>query len=180
MSDQSGDEAAADISASPDGHSLDRRSLLKKVGIAGAAAWVAPVVIESMISPASAASIPAGSYRLRLSSGRCDPTPVLDPDAFPPPQNCTQLLADFPNTQFAITTQTQLDNLQITVNTCSRRYAIQVGTTNPNVTFTEAGSTAGGLHRGDCVTPALTANSVTWASLGPTDINGYYIIFQVA
>ena len=45
--DQGEDEAAAETAAGPDEHSIDRRSLLKKVGIAGAAAWVAPVVIES-------------------------------------------------------------------------------------------------------------------------------------
>jgi hypothetical protein len=180
MSDQSGDEAGADPSASPDGHSLDRRSLLKKVGIAGAAAWVAPVVIESLVSPASAASIPPGTYRLRLSSQRCDPTPILDPDGFPPPTNCTQLAADFPNTDFAVTTQTQLDAFDIVVSNCSRRYAIELTTANPKVTFLEAGSAAGGRHRGACVQPTVSSTQVTWADIGSTDLNGYFIIIKVS
>jgi hypothetical protein len=180
MTDQSGDEAAAGTVAGPDQHSLDRRSLLKKVGIAGAAAWVAPVVIESLVSPAAAASIPPGTYRLRMSSALCDPTPLLDPDAVPPPANCTQLAADYPATDFSITTQSQLDNFDIVVSNCTRRHAIQLTTSNPKVTFTEAGSGSAGLHKGECVIPTITPTQVTWVQVGATDRNGYYIIMTVA
>jgi hypothetical protein len=180
MSDQSGDEVAAGTVEGPDEHSLDRRSLLKKVGIAGAAAWVAPVVIESVISPAAAASIPPGTYRLRLSSAQCDPTPLLPPDAVPPPAACTPLASDFPATDFAITTQAQLDAFDIVVSNCNRRYAIQLNTTNPKVTFTEAGSTQAGHHAGQCVNPTVAPTQVTWFQVGATDRNGYFIIINVA
>ncbi|HVN51647.1 MAG TPA: twin-arginine translocation signal domain-containing protein [Acidimicrobiales bacterium] len=180
MSDQTGDEATAEAAGLGD-HSLDRRSLIKKVGIAGAAAWVAPVVIESLVSPAAAASIPPGTYRLRLSSEKCNPTPLLDPDAVPPPANCSPLASDFPVTDFAITTQTQLDAFDIVVSNCNRRYAIQLTTTNPKVTFLEAGSTSGNPRlQGRCVVPALTPTQVTWSDVGATDRNGYFIILQVA
>ena len=180
--DQAGDEASSDgaAEAASDQHSLDRRSLIKKVGIAGAAAWVAPVVIESMVSPASAASIPAGTYALRLSSEQCNPTPVLSPTQVPPPAQCNPLASDFPNTDFTITSQTQLASFGITVSNCSRRYAIQVTSTNPKVTFTEAGSSSGNPRlRGRCVTPTLTPTQVTWLGVGATDRSGYFIIITV-
>jgi hypothetical protein len=182
MSDLSGDEAAVEGPGTGlDDHGLDRRSLIKKVGVAGAAAWVAPVVIESLVSPAAAASIPPGTYRLRLSSERCNPTPLLDPDAVAPPVNCTPLASDFPATDFAITTQAQLDAFDIVISNCSRRYDIQLTTTNPKVTFTEAGSTTGN-HRlqGACVNPAVAPTQVTWQAVGSTDRNGYFIIVNVA
>ena len=182
MSDLSGDEAAVETpSAGLDDHGLDRRSLIKKVGVAGAAAWVAPVVIESLVSPAAAASIPPGTYRLRLSSERCDPTPLLDPDEVPPPAQCTPLVTDFPATDFAITTQAQLDAFDIVISNCSRRYDIQLTTTNPKVTFTEAGSTSGNKRlQGRCVSPTVTPTQVTWQSVGATDRQGYFIILNVA
>jgi hypothetical protein len=181
---QSGDEAAAGtpVERGLDEHSLDRRSLIKKVGIAGAAAWVAPVVIESIISPASAASIPPGTYRLRLSSEQCNPTPVLNPDAVAPPANCTPLASDYPATDNAITTQTQLDAFDVTISNCSRRYAIQITTTNPKVTFTEAGSGAGNRRFiGRCNPPdTLTATEVMWGGTRASDRNGYFIIINVS
>ncbi len=139
---QSGDEATTGepVERGLGEHSLDRRSLIKKVGIAGAAAWVAPVVIESLISPASAASIPPGTYRLRLSSERCNPTPLLAPDAVAPPPMCSPLASDFPHTDFAITTQSQLDAFDIVISNCSRRYAIHAHHHQPQ----------GDLHRGRC------------------------------
>jgi hypothetical protein len=179
---QGEDEAAGSpVDGGLSDHSMDRRSLIKKVGIAGAAAWVAPVVIESMVSPASAASVPPGTYRLRLSSTQCDPTPVQDPSGAPPPATCGTLAADFAATQFPIVSQAQLDALSITVSNCHRRYAIQVTSTNPKVTFTEAGSASGNArHLGQCVTPALTSSQVTWSEVGATDRSGYFIIINVS
>jgi hypothetical protein len=179
--DQAGDVASPTPEDELDQHSLDRRSLIKKVGIAGAAAWVAPVVIESVISPASAASIPPGTYALRLSSAQCNPTPVLDPRAVSPPAKCIPLNTDFPATQFTITTQTQLDALGISVSNCTRRYAIQVNSSNSKVTFTEAGSTTGNPRlKGKCVQPTVAPSQVTWFLIGSTDTQGYFIIVNVA
>ena len=180
---QSGDEATTGepVERGLGEHSLDRRSLIKKVGIAGAAAWVAPVVIESLISPASAASIPPGTYRLRLSSERCNPTPLLAPDAVAPPPMCSPLASDFPHTDFAITTQSQLDAFDIVISNCSRRYAITLTTTNPKVTFTEAGAGAGNPRfQGRCNPPTtLAPTDVIWDGVRPSDRNGYFIIINV-
>lgn len=43
---------------------LARRSLLKKAAIAGAAAWTAPMVIESVTNPAGALTCAAGDYHV--------------------------------------------------------------------------------------------------------------------
>lgn len=41
---------------------LDRRTLIKGAAIAGAAAWTAPVIIDSLVSPAAASSAPGCYY----------------------------------------------------------------------------------------------------------------------
>src|SRR4051812_19581758 len=92
QSDESVDSAGSADDGLLGGQGLDRRSLIKKAGIAGAAAWVAPTVLNSVLSPASAASLPPGVYKLRLSTQRCNPTPVQDPNV---PQAC--LPPDWPS-----------------------------------------------------------------------------------
>ena len=41
---------------------LSRRQLIKAAGIVGAAAWTAPVIIDSLSSPAAAATVAPGCY----------------------------------------------------------------------------------------------------------------------
>jgi hypothetical protein len=48
---------------------MDRRTMIKAAGIAGVAAWTAPVIIDSMASPAAAASCANGSKCDSLSAG---------------------------------------------------------------------------------------------------------------
>jgi hypothetical protein len=164
------------------GHTFDRRSMLKKVGVAGAAAWVAPVVIESLVSPAAAASIPPGTYRLNLSSEQCNPTPVnKTPAVLTPPVTCGSLAANWTAAQFDIASQAAVDNFGLVISNCNRRFAIQVNSTNPKVTFTQAGSGSGNARKlGQCVTPAVTATQVTWLANGSSDRNGYFILITVA
>jgi hypothetical protein len=183
--DQTGDEAGAvgPVDGAVESHSLDRRSLIKKAGVAGAAAWVAPMVIGSVMSPASAVSIPPGTYALRLSTTRCNANPVLDPRGAPPPPNCTPLLTDFPNTDFTIANGNQLAALGITVSNCNPAYWIQVtSSSNPKVTFTEAGATssaAGANHA--CLPPVtLTTTQVTWKKNLQVSPQGFFIIVNLA
>ena len=42
---------------------LNRRQMIKAAGIAGAAAWTAPIIIDSLASPAAAATVRAGLLR---------------------------------------------------------------------------------------------------------------------
>jgi len=164
------------VDADVDRPGLDRRSLIKKAGIAGAAAWVAPMVLDSMLSPASAASLPPGDYQLRLSSGRCNPTPVLNPAG---------VGACLPPTWAAATLQiisdAQLASLGITVQNCHRRYAIEVDSPGPNITFTGAMSCRP-PNRGGGPNPGVVAgdgSSVTWDSGVASDTNGYFITVHV-
>ncbi len=156
---------------------LDRRSLIKKAGIAGAAAWVAPVVIGGIISPASAASLPPGDYQLRLSSGRCDPAPVLDPSVTSP---CVP--ATWAGATLQITSDAQLASLGLTVVNCRPRYALELDSTNPNVTIT-GGSACLPANKGGGPYPGTLApdgSSITWAPDRAADRFGYYITIHVA
>jgi hypothetical protein len=46
---------------------LNRRQMIKAAGIAGAAAWTAPMIIDSLSSPAAAATVAPGCYRMWLA-----------------------------------------------------------------------------------------------------------------
>ena len=166
------------IEADADRPGLDRRSLIKKAGIAGAAAWVAPMVIDSMISPASAASLPPGDYQLRLSSARCIPTPVLDPTV----TNAACLPATWAGATLQVTSDAQLASIGITVQTCHRRYAIEVLSPGPNITFT-GGSSCKPDNKGGGPNPGVVApdgSSIIWQMQGPSNVLGYFITFHVA
>ena len=43
---------------------LNRRQMIKAAGIAGAAAWTAPMIIDSLSSPAAAATVTPGCYAI--------------------------------------------------------------------------------------------------------------------
>jgi hypothetical protein len=43
---------------------LNRRQMIKAAGIAGAAAWTAPMIIDSLSSPAAAVTVAPGCYRM--------------------------------------------------------------------------------------------------------------------
>src|SRR6185503_7235019 len=49
------EDVMADASR-PEGGGLDRRSLIKRAAIVGGAAWTAPIIIDSLASPAAAAT----------------------------------------------------------------------------------------------------------------------------
>jgi hypothetical protein len=45
------------------GSGIDRRTLIKGAAAAGVAAWTAPVIIDSLTSPAAAQTVPQGCWR---------------------------------------------------------------------------------------------------------------------
>jgi hypothetical protein len=52
---------------------IDRRTLIRRAAIVGAAAWTAPVIIGSLTSPASAlVTGPKGCTRLCFNNGNCN------------------------------------------------------------------------------------------------------------
>ena len=158
------------------GHGLDRRSLIKKAGIAGAAAWVAPMVLDSVLSPASAASLAPGNYKLRLSTQQCNPTPVLDPSVQPP---CPP--PDWPSATLSINDTTALANLGIQVSNCSRRYLIDVHSTKAEVTFL-SGSACHTPQQGGAPLAGVVSNgglNIGWDSGLAVDRVGYFIVVHV-
>jgi len=58
---------------------LNRRQMIKAAGIAGAAAWTAPMIIDSLSSPAAAATATPGCYQIHYSviSNSCSATPTV-------------------------------------------------------------------------------------------------------
>ncbi len=63
-----------------DGHTgLNRRQMIKAAGIVGAAAWTAPMIIDSLASPAAAATATPGCYQIHYSviSNSCSATPSV-------------------------------------------------------------------------------------------------------
>jgi len=176
QSDESVDGAESSDGGLLGGHGIDRRSLIKKAGIAGAAAWVAPMVLDSVLSPASAASLPTGNYKLRLSTEQCNPTPVLDPSVQPP---CPP--PDWPSATLLIPDATTLANFGIQVLNCNRRYAISVHSTKAEVTFL-SGSACKTPLAGGAPVPGVVSNGgldISWANVG-LDRVGYFIVVHVA
>ena len=51
-----------DITEGDDKRGLSRRTMIKRAAAAGAIAWTAPVILDSLSSPAAAVSVPAGCY----------------------------------------------------------------------------------------------------------------------
>jgi hypothetical protein len=74
-------EAADDVTA-PEGNQrgMSRRQMIKAAGIAGAAAWTAPVILDSLSSPAAAATI-TGCFQMytRLTSNAWDAWTTTQP-----------------------------------------------------------------------------------------------------
>jgi hypothetical protein len=71
------DVALDDPSIAPEPGGIDRRSMIKRAAAAGALAWTAPMIIDSLSSPAAASStdLPTGVYiyvfRLTYLPGAC-------------------------------------------------------------------------------------------------------------
>jgi hypothetical protein len=175
--DESVDTAGSAEDGLLGGNGLDRRSLIKKAGVVGAAAWVAPMVLDSVLSPASAASLPPGKYKLRLSTQRCNPTPVQDPNVA---QAC--LPPDWPAATNAITDETMLANLGLSVSNCDPRYALTLVSSKANVTILSGTACrpktqGGGPHDG---VVSNAGAQITWDNSGASDRNGYFIVINVA
>jgi hypothetical protein len=77
---------------------LNRRQMIKAAGIAGAAAWTAPMIIDSLSSPAAAGTVTPGCYRFWLPFNTCTLT-ATDPvggACTPSDATCTSTNASVP------------------------------------------------------------------------------------
>ena len=53
-----------DEQVEPASRGMNRRQLIKAAGLAGVGVWAAPVILDSLTSPAAAATLAHGCYRL--------------------------------------------------------------------------------------------------------------------
>ena len=58
----------ADETGTTLGPSVDRRAMIRRMAAAGAAAWTAPIIVDSFASPAAAASCATGNFYIVLQS----------------------------------------------------------------------------------------------------------------
>lgn len=80
------DDATADARAP-----IDRRALIRRAAIAGAVAWTAPIIIESVVSPAGALTVGCGCYKAVLDAS-CTPTFQNNNDCSPTSALCTTVV----------------------------------------------------------------------------------------
>ena len=64
---------------------LSRRDLIKRGVIAGGLAWTAPVIVQSMTSPAGAQTSPAPPTTTTTNSTPTTAPPVIGPSTVGPP-----------------------------------------------------------------------------------------------
>jgi hypothetical protein len=63
---------------------MDRRAIIKRAAAAGAVAWTAPLLVDSFASPAAAATLATGCYRLQFSHTTCgEESPSSTANCFP-------------------------------------------------------------------------------------------------
>ena len=125
---------------------VDRRALVKRAAAAGALAWTAPLIVDSLASPAAAATVAPGAYRYVLdcnSGGDCAPA------GFPVnslPGDCTVGGSCPGNNQSA----------SFTLSGC------------PTCSFTAASANrgSGGSPGGTCVSGTVAGTSATFAAPG--------------
>jgi hypothetical protein len=60
------------MNTTPDAGGLDRRTVIKRAAAVGAVAWTAPVIIDSLASPAAAFTAPSGCHFATFNSN-CSP-----------------------------------------------------------------------------------------------------------
>jgi hypothetical protein len=132
---------------------LNRRQMIKAAGIAGAAAWTAPVIIDSLASPAAAASVPGTCYRVTIVGGT----------------NCTGFVPGTAGTATcptpaAWTNATPADAAlisQLSTTACSRDSITAVLTHSSTCVFSTTGLASNTAGSGTCTDTSATVTSAT-------------------
>ena len=77
----------------PERRRIERRALLRRAAATGAAAWTAPVIIESLVSPAAALSCGGECFRFQISAAPIDCFAVTQTEAVSAISPCGTLTA---------------------------------------------------------------------------------------
>ena len=68
--------------------SIGRRAMIKRAAVAGAVAWTAPVIVDSVASPAAAGTAPVGANSIQITSSNTNCSPAGYPAANSLPSAC--------------------------------------------------------------------------------------------
>ena len=66
-----------DFTPRESGRGVNRRQMIKAAGIAGAAVWTAPMIVDSLASPAAAVTVTPGCFRIHytVATASCSASP---------------------------------------------------------------------------------------------------------
>jgi len=135
---------------------LSRRDLIKASAVAGAAAWTAPVIIDSLSSPAAALSGPM--YRVKFLVSNCPN------QSAPPPDNISCQPAGWNGKPYKTT-------LPFSVAGCGAS-GITLTITDANYVFLAGSAAAARQHSGAC------DNSTSMPCAAPTTQTTTSIVFS--
>jgi hypothetical protein len=117
--------------ATAERHGIDRRTLIKGAAVVGAVGWTAPIIVESLTSPAAAISGQTGCHAIRFNGSKCSP------DCNNAPKACFTELCQCKNGQDPI-----IACFSFSASTCDGTvapFSISISTTLcANCTFTQA------------------------------------------
>ncbi len=135
--------------ATPEGkRTLDRRTLIKGAAVAGAVAWTAPVIIDSMASPAAATTT---CFNARLENISSAPPGDCAPGGVAGASSCVTTTSTTPN------------------GTCSGVTFTNNGDGTWTVCVTRAGcylTSVGSFNGGSCETPCTITGTTTTCCSG--------------
>jgi hypothetical protein len=145
---------------------LDRRTLIKRAAVAGAVAWTAPVIIESLASPAAAITGPHGCTGIKLN-GNC----TTDSQSTP----CSFSLCSTTNTASASACVHKPSDCSGSSSTVV--FTIQAGC--ETCTFSNAIGRATGGGAATCVTPTGIGTKTITFQTAATSSNNQYSQFAI-
>jgi hypothetical protein len=163
--------------------SIRRRTLIKGAAAAGVAAWTAPLIVESLVSPAAAASI-SGCQRIHLGVtvgdvfGNCNSLPTSSSawattcdGSFPSLTTaCGSALTSLP------TNVDTLANLGITRTACGLfSTTLKLSKTNCSWVAGQAHSTVSGCNTQSSINNGTAGNRTISFSVGSL-VDDYYLV----
>lgn len=162
-------------STNPTRKGLSRRDMIKASAVAGAAAWTAPVIIDSLASPAAALS--QGSFCIAVTAATCAGQTAADYTTAFTGSDCTT----DPCTGTKLASGTLLSELCITASTCTwtGNVSFSIGAGCSTCTFV-GGTGAIPKPGSDCDSGTLSGANKTITFNRPASATGNWVGFRLA
>jgi len=159
----------------PDKRGMDRRNMIKAAVAAGVGAWTAPVIIDSLASPAAAAS--AGAFCIAVTTATCAGGTAADYTNAFAGSDCTTN----PCSGTVKPSGTNLSDFCITPSTCTwtGNVSFTIGAGCPTCTFL-AGTGAIPKPGSDCVDGERSALNKTISFNRPSSATANWVGFRLA